>query len=146
MWSPVLQAVFVVLQGVLLVDQSEKLDSMNLLRYMAPVALTVLIPATLILEPGVFQVVMQRAAAEPRFVAVIAINSALAYFVNLFNFVVTKYTGALTLQVLGNAKGVAATVVSILVFRNSVTLIGMAGYLVTVCGVVLYMLSKRKPA
>ena len=127
-----------------MVDPGEKLDSMNLLRYMAPVALIVLVPATIALEPGVFQLVAQRAAAEPKFVAVIAINSALAYFVNLFNFLVTRYTGALTLQTLGNAKGVAASFVSIAVFQNPVTAAGLTGYMVTVGGVILYMLSKRK--
>lgn len=39
-----------VLQGLLLSDSNEKLDSMNLLLYMAPVSVLVLIPMTLIFE------------------------------------------------------------------------------------------------
>ncbi|MED6193084.1 hypothetical protein PIB30_015737 [Stylosanthes scabra] len=71
-------------------------------------------------------------------------NSALAYFVNLTNFLVTKHTSALTLQVLGNAKGAVAVVVSILIFRNPVSVTGMMGYSLTVLGVVLYSEAKKR--
>ena len=50
---------------------------------------------------------------------------------------------ALHLQVLGNAKGVVATVVSILLFRNPVSTAGMIGYSLTVLGVILYSESKK---
>jgi multidrug transporter EmrE-like cation transporter len=48
------------------------------------------------------------------------------------------------MQVLGNAKGAVAVVVSILLFRNPVSFIGMAGYTLTVIGVILYGESKRR--
>ena len=70
-------------------------------------------------------------------------NSFLAYFVNLTNFLVTKYTSALTLQVLGNAKGVVAVVISVLCFKNPVTFYSMLGYAITVGGVVLYSQAKK---
>lgn len=70
-------------------------------------------------------------------------NSILAYFVNLTNFLVTKYTSALTLQVLGNAKGVVAVIVSVLCFRNPVTVYSMLGYAITVGGVILYSHAKK---
>ena len=47
-------------------------------------------------------------------------------------------------QVLGNAKGAVAVVVSILLFRNPVTVFGMVGYSVTVLGVVLYGEAKKR--
>ena len=68
----------------------------------------------------------------------LALNSLLAWAVNLLNFMVTKATSALTLQVLGNAKGVVAALVSVLVFRNPVSVVGCGGYLVTVAGVYGY--------
>lgn len=49
-------------------------------------------------------------------------------------------------QVLGNAKGVIAVVISVLVFQNPMTWIGSAGYLVTVIGCFCYGLAKRKAA
>lgn len=47
-------------------------------------------------------------------------------------------------QVLGNAKGAVAVVISILLFRNPVTFIGIAGYSMTVMGVVAYGEAKRR--
>ena len=41
-------------------------------------------------------------------------------------------------QVLGNAKGVAAATISVALFRNPVTSMGLAGYSITVAGVVAY--------
>ena len=58
------------LQSVLLADQSEKLDSMNLLRL-----------------------------TQPGFAVLLVGNASLAYVVNFTNFQVTHYTSALTLQV-----------------------------------------------
>lgn len=80
------------------------------------------------------------------FIVFLSLNAALAYFVNLLNFLVTKHTSALTLQVLGNGKGVAAVVVSVMVFRNPVTFASVIGYLITVSGVMLYMFAKRSSA
>ena len=50
----------------------------------------------------------------------------------------TKQTSALTLQVLGNAKGVLGAGISVALFKNSVTLTGCVGYVLTVGGVVAY--------
>ena len=47
------------------------------------------------------------------------------------------------LQVLGNAKGVVAAIISVLIFKNPVTVQGGVGYFVTVLGVVLY--SQARP-
>ena len=44
----------------------------------------------------------------------------------------------LSLQVLGNGKGVVAVFISVLWFQNPVSLYGLAGYGVTVSGVVAY--------
>jgi len=50
----------------------------------------------------------------------------------------------LIFQVLGNAKGAVAVVVSILIFRNPVSVTGMLGYSLTVFGVVLYSEAKKR--
>ena len=41
-------------------------------------------------------------------------------------------------QVLGNAKGVVASVVSVMIFRNPVTAQGALGYAITIAGVYGY--------
>ena len=50
------------------------------------------------------------------------------------------------MQVLGCAKGVVATVVSVLLFRNQVTALGALGYFLTVVGVFTYSWAKRSAA
>ncbi|PPD73022.1 hypothetical protein GOBAR_DD30076 [Gossypium barbadense] len=133
-----------VLQGILLSSEGEKLNSMNLLLYMAPIAVVFLLPATLIMEENVVGITIALARDDMKIVWYLIFNSALAYFVNLTNFLVTKHTSALTLQVLGNAKGAVAVVVSILIFRNPVSVTGMLGYTLTVFGVILYSEAKKR--
>ncbi|KAL8143338.1 hypothetical protein V2J09_016370 [Rumex salicifolius] len=169
-----------VVQGILLSSEGEKLNSMNLLLYMAPIAVVFLLPATLIMEKNVVGIAIALARDDIRIVWYLIFNSSLAYFVNLTNFLVTKHTSALTLQaflcdvfpcaetrflvlthlcyqlllltqsiyvgiqVLGNAKGAVAVVVSILIFKNPVSVTGMLGYLLTVIGVVLYSEAKKR--
>ena len=82
-------------------------------------------------------------ACVSAFALLLLLNSFLAYCQNLLNFLVTRYTSALTLQVLGNGKGIAAAIVSVLLFRNPVTAMGIIGYIVTIIGVLAYSESKR---
>ncbi|XP_057954666.1 probable sugar phosphate/phosphate translocator At3g11320 [Malania oleifera] len=133
-----------VLQGILLSSEGEKLNSMNLLMYMAPVAVVLLLPAALLMEKDVIAMTIALARDDVRILWYLIFNSALAYFVNLTNFLVTKHTSALTLQVLGNAKGAVAVVVSILIFKNPVSVTGMLGYALTVMGVVFYGEAKKR--
>uniref|UniRef100_A0A2N9J5B4 Sugar phosphate transporter domain-containing protein n=1 Tax=Fagus sylvatica TaxID=28930 RepID=A0A2N9J5B4_FAGSY len=133
-----------VVQDILLSSEEEKLNSMNLLLYMAPIAVVFLLPATLLMEDNVFEITVALARQDSKIVWYLLFNSSLAYFVNLTNFLVTKHTSALTLQVLGNAKGAVAVVVSILIFKNPFSFIGMAGYGLTVIGVVMYSEAKKK--
>ncbi|KAL9254614.1 putative sugar phosphate/phosphate translocator [Drosera capensis] len=133
-----------VLQGILLSSEGEKLNSMNLLLYMSPIAMIALIPATIIMEPTVLDVFMSLGLQYKFMWLLLLINSAMAYSANLSNFLVTKHTSALTLQVLGNAKGAVAVVISILLFRNPVTFMGIGGYTITVLGVVAYGEAKRR--
>lgn len=77
----------------------EKLNSMNLLLYMSPIAVLVLLPATLVMEPNVIDATITLAITHRYLVLLILINSIMAYGANLLNFLVTKHTSALTLQV-----------------------------------------------
>ncbi|XP_020230773.1 UDP-URONIC ACID TRANSPORTER 1 [Cajanus cajan] len=133
-----------VLQSILLSSEGEKLNSMNLLLYMSPIAVLVLLPAALIMEPNVVDVTLTLAKDNKSMGLLLLLNSITAYAANLTNFLVTKHTSALTLQVLGNAKGAVAVVISILLFRNPVTVVGMGGYTITVMGVAAYGETKRR--
>ncbi|KAI7991440.1 UDP-URONIC ACID TRANSPORTER 1 [Camellia lanceoleosa] len=133
-----------VLQGILLSSEGEMLNSMNLLLYMSPIAVLVLLPATLLMEPDVLDVTLSLGMKHRLMWLLLSINSVAAYLANLSNFLVTKHTSALTLQVLGNAKGAVAVVISILLFQNPVTVVGIGGYTMTVMGVIAYGEAKRR--
>ncbi|KAJ9184885.1 hypothetical protein P3X46_004570 [Hevea brasiliensis] len=133
-----------VLQGILLSSEGEKLNSMNLMLYMSPIAVLVLLPAALVMEPNVLEVTLSLGRQHKYMWVLLVLNSTMAYSANLSNFLVTKHTSALTLQVLGNAKGAVAVVISIFIFRNPVTFVGIAGYTMTVAGVVAYGEAKRR--
>ena len=133
-----------VLQGLLLTNAKEKLDSLNLLMYMSPVALIVLFVFTNIMEPEAFGIFNQKCAESPAFFSTLVLNCIFAVCANLTNFLVTKCTSPLTLQVLGNAKGLVAVVVSIILFRNPVSRMGMMGYGITCAGVMAYAEARKR--
>jgi drug/metabolite transporter (DMT)-like permease len=90
-----------VIQSMLLSDPNDKMDSMCLLFYMASCSVVILVPAVFILEPEAFGLAcdMVNAPDGDMFFWAMVINSLLAYLTNLTNFLVTKFTSALTLQV-----------------------------------------------
>ncbi|KAG2334592.1 hypothetical protein Bca52824_005772 [Brassica carinata] len=107
-------------------------------------AVLALLPVTLVMEPDVISLTLTLAEQHQYMWILLLVNSAMAYSANLLNFLVTKHTSALTLQVLGNAKGAVAVVISILIFQNPVTVMGIGGYSITVLGVVAYGETKRR--
>ncbi|KAK9803098.1 hypothetical protein WJX73_002140 [Symbiochloris irregularis] len=131
-----------VLQGVLLTD-SERLNTLSLLAYMSAIAVCLLLPVVVILEPASPAVFWTLTLQHTWFLPSLGMNASLAFFVNLTNFLVTKYTSALTLQVLGNAKGVVAAIISVAIFKNPITLTGSVGYCITVGGVVAYSQARK---
>lgn len=71
----------------------------ELMLYMAPFAVVVLVRATLVMEPDVFDLVVALGKEHKFMWILLFINSAMDYGANLCNFLVTKHTSALTLQV-----------------------------------------------
>ena len=104
---------------------------------MAPMALIVLIPGVFFMEPE-SPVKLWSLVKDPgngwMFCMVLGANILLAFFVNLFNFLVTSCTSALTLQVLGSAKGVLTTWLSWMIFKSPISTIGAVGYGITLLG------------
>ncbi|GAV91760.1 EamA domain-containing protein/TPT domain-containing protein [Cephalotus follicularis] len=133
-----------VVQGIILTSEAEKLHSLNLLLYMAPMAALILLPFTLYIEGNVAAITIENAKGDWFIVFLLIGNATVAYLVNLTNFLVTKHTSALTLQVLGNAKAAVAAVVSVLIFKNPVTVMGVTGFAVTIMGVLLYGEAKKR--
>ncbi|KAJ9528133.1 hypothetical protein QJQ45_005781 [Haematococcus lacustris] len=133
-----------VVQAILMADPAEKMDPMSLVFWMSACCCLYLVPLAAVAEPTALDTCVRLYNANANFAWWMLVNAALAYLTNLLNFAVTKWTSALTLQVLGNAKGVVAAGVSVMVFGNAVTAQGMLGYAVTVLGVLSYSEAKRR--
>jgi drug/metabolite transporter (DMT)-like permease len=138
-----------VLQGLILADEKDKLDPFSLLLFMSPIAFTILVLACSMMESNAFEVMsakmmMSSSTKIVSFEVTLFLNCILAFLVNLSNFMVTKSTSPLTLQVLGNAKSVLAVVISVMLFHNPVSAIGMIGYCVSLLGIYLYSDAKSR--
>lgn len=72
---------------------------MNLMLYMSPIAVMALLPVTIFMEPDVMSVTLTLGRQHKYMWLLLLVNSVMAYSANLLNFLVTKHTSALTLQV-----------------------------------------------
>ena len=66
---------------------------------MSPIAVVALLPVTLVMEPDVISLTLTLAKQHQYMWILLLVNSVMAYSANLLNFLVTKHTSALTLQV-----------------------------------------------
>mmetsp|Transcript_9398 Transcript_9398/g.24133 ORF Transcript_9398/g.24133 Transcript_9398/m.24133 type:complete len:372 (+) Transcript_9398:96-1211(+) len=134
-------------QGHLLTGE-EKLDSPNLLKFMSMYGAVLLLVSAILFEGGDF---LRWLSEEPSdfssrlaFGALLVINPIGAYVANMAQFMITKTTSALTLQVIGNSKGAFTVLVSIIVFQDSVSAMAAVGYSITLAGVAWYTSERRK--
>lgn len=126
-----------VLQAMLLRPE-EKLDSISCLAYMAPVSTVLMFFLCGVLEPAAYGVLSALPWSGTKMLSVVIANCLAAFVSNYMNMVVTKRTSALSIQVLGQCKGIISAVVSVLCFHNMVPVFGWIGYSVTVVGCIAY--------
>lgn len=145
--ATILRALKSIIQGRLL-SPDQKLDSVTLLYYMAPLSAVWLSLIGLVME-GKEPVMLLlaplfRESGDPKVtgvgnVVVLLMFSGLnACLLNLANFLVTSYTSPVTLQVLGNVKSCLSIAVSVAIFRNAVSVEQAAGVVGCLFGVWLY--------
>eukprot|EP01133_Synstelium_polycarpum_P012394 gene12394-14543_t len=132
--ASIVTALFAIISGVSLGNQ---LNAMNLLYYMAPVALLLLAPFSIMLELGDIR------DNWPKFgeitpIVVLVVSGVIAYLLNVFTFLVIKYTSPLTYTVSGNLKVVLSITISILIFKNEVSFFNGIGCAIAIVGVVWY--------
>jgi hypothetical protein len=70
---------------------------MNMLLYIAPILVVVLLITTLLLEPNVLHITIALVHKDVLIMFLLVVDSAMAYFVSLTKFLVTKHTNALSL-------------------------------------------------
>jgi len=141
-----LRAVKSVWQGLLLSDEDDRLDAISLLYYMSPPCfgfmfiLAVFSEPELMLDASAFIDVMSNTQLMSWLIA----SGIIAFFLNIMNLLVTKYTSAVTLQVLGNVKVVLSILVSVLIFQNQVSFMSWIGCSITLLGVNWYSMATKR--
>lgn len=143
--ATLLRALKSIIQGRLL-SPDQKLDSVSLLYYMAPLSAVWLGILAFIME-GSEPIMLLLAALFSEsgnitggsYVLGLLILSGLnACMLNIANFLVTSYTSPVTLQVLGNVKSCLSIGVSVAIFRNALTIEQGVGVLTCLFGVWIY--------
>lgn len=121
-----------------------KLDSINLLYYMAPPSVAILVPMCLLLErDSVIRWVEHPRRTTTDFLLLL-FSGIVSYVLNVTLFIVLKATSSVTVTVAGNVKTVLVIGISILMFKNPVTTMNIIGCLIAISGCCWYGLIKDK--
>lgn len=135
--STALRGVKSIMQGALLTSDEDKLDALSLLQHMSRYSIAMLSIYAL-LAGEVHACLADERVQRPRVAATVLGSGAIAFLLNVCNFLVTKYTSAVTLQVLGNVKVVLSIGTSLLIFGNALSPVSALGCAITLGGVWLY--------
>jgi len=141
-----LRAVKSVWQGLLLSDEDDRLDAISLLYYMSPPCFAILFFIAVFSEPELMldSVAFGQMLSDWNLMSWLISSGVIAFFLNIMNLLVTKYTSAVTLQVLGNVKVVLSILVSVLIFQNQVSFFSWIGCSVTLLGVNWYSMATKR--
>lgn len=115
-----------------------KLDSINLLYYMAPPSAALLMPLCLILEGSNVASWFSEPGRGLGDFFLLILSGVVSFILNCALFVVLKATSSVTVTVAGNVKTVGVIGVSILIFRNQVSALNMLGCLTAILGCTWY--------
>jgi len=132
--ASVMTALQAMLCGKLL---TQKLDSVNLVYYMAPISFLLLLPISFSFEYVSIQTSWQY-IQDPYAYFVLFCSGAIAFMLNITSFLVIANTSPLTFTVAGNLKVVASIVISVMIFQNAVTMWNMVGCGAAILGVAWY--------
>lgn len=115
-----------------------KLDSINLLYYMAPPSAALLLPLSLLFEGSSCAAWMSEPGRGLGDILLLILSGVVSFVLNVALFVVLKATSSVTVTVAGNVKTVGVIGVSILIFRNKVSVLNLLGCLTAVLGCTWY--------
>jgi len=126
-----------VVSGILL-GGSVKLDSMNLLYYMAPVSFILIFPAAYVLESEGLKAYDFETFGQSFVLFNLTISGIVAYLLNLCVFFAIKSTSPLTFTVFGNLKVVLVVIISVMIFKNEITIWNGVGCFIAIAGIIWY--------
>lgn len=121
-----------------------KLDSINLLYYMAPPSVAFLLPMCFLFERNGVAAWFYHPDRTNLDYALLVFSGLVSYVLNVTLFIVLKATSSVTVTVAGNVKTVLVIGISILMFKNQVTWVNMLGCMIAIGGCCWYGLIKDK--
>eukprot|EP01102_Stenamoeba_stenopodia_P001505 TRINITY_DN112_c0_g1_i2.p1 TRINITY_DN112_c0_g1~~TRINITY_DN112_c0_g1_i2.p1 ORF type:complete len:348 (+),score=33.25 TRINITY_DN112_c0_g1_i2:227-1270(+) len=113
-----------------------ELNPMNLMFYLTPVSFMLLIPFCNMYEYEGIKEWQKTSDNWP--VVVLFLSGFIAFLLNVSSFLVIKNTSPLTYTVAGNCKVIFSVIVSVIIFKNAITIWNGIGCTITLCGVVWY--------
>jgi drug/metabolite transporter (DMT)-like permease len=143
--ATLLRGVKSIIQGRLLTAPEDKFDSLTLLYLMSGCSIVPLGAYVALFEHAALFDPRLRGEGAARRWGLVVLSGCVAFFLNLVNFVVTRQTSAVTLQVLGNVKVVMSIIVSLVIFGNQVSEWSVAGCIITLAGVAAYNGAPKAP-
>jgi len=115
-----------------------KLDSINLLYYMAPVSFVLICPIALVSELEQLTQYDFEGYGTNKVAVNLLISGVVAYLLNICVFFAIKSTSPLTFTVFGNLKVVAVIGISVLIFKNEITWWNGLGCFIAIVGIIWY--------
>lgn len=127
-----------------LLDGSFKMDPITALGLLSPVGFATLSPVAVALEgPAVLRWFARHRLGGAE-ASVVLFSGLCAVGLNVSMFFLVKRTSALAVAVAGNLKVIVIVVTSVLIFKNPISHVGMAGCAIAVSGCAAYGLVKDK--
>jgi len=114
-----------------------RLDSINMVYYMAPISFLIILPAALYYEySGLMN--YEHESGFNYVAAVLTLSGVVAYLLNICTFFAIKSTSPLTFTVFGNLKVVVVIIISVMIFRNEINFMNGIGCFVAIVGIIWY--------
>ena len=133
--ASVTTAIQSIVSGFLLAGKL-KMDPINLVHNLSPLAMCMLTPFVLLWEAPA--VVERTDLHNVQFATLLLLSSCIAFALNFSVFYAIKKTSTLTFTVAGNLKVVFVIVISVAIFKNQVTIVNALGIVTTIVGCWLY--------
>jgi len=116
-----------------------RLDSINMVYYMAPISFVIILPVALFFEVERLVAYEHEDYGGFNYVAgTLFLSGVVAYLLNICTFFAIKSTSALTFTVFGNLKVIVVIVISVLIFKNQIGVMNGVGCFIAIVGIIWY--------
>eukprot|EP01132_Coremiostelium_polycephalum_P000443 gene443-561_t len=132
--ASIITALLAIVSGMVL---NQQMNAINLLYYMTPSSFLMLLPLAYYTEWESIQTKWPL-YGEVGPLVILFLSGLIAFLLNIFTFLVIKFTSPLTYTVSGNLKVILSISISILIFRNEINILNGLGGAIAIAGVVWY--------